>query len=121
MYYFNRLKGMKRILISLTFLFIVLTSFGQIIKRKEAINIAKKDTISRINKIKSIELVKDSTLNVLCWVIEEKIDLKIEYSKVKTSGMKFIYANKISIDANTGKIMVREKIKIGSIHNNPVF
>ena len=112
---------MKKGIVSFVFTLLVLTSFGQSIKKKEAIDIAKKDTISNIKKIKSIELVKDSTLNVLCWVIEEKINLKREYSKVKTSGMKFIYANKISIDANTGKILNRVKVEVGSIHTNPIF
>ena len=112
---------MKKGILSLSFVFIVIFSFGQTIKKQAAINIAKKDTISSIKKIKSIELVTDSTLNVLCWVIEEKIDLKSKYSKVKNSGMTFIYANKIYLDANTGKILKRERIKVGGVHINPIF
>ena len=112
---------MKKRILSLVLIFIALTSFGQTIKKKEAINIAKKDTISNLKKIRSVELETDSTLNLLCWVIVEKIDLKKEYSKVKTSGMTFIFANKIYIDANTGKILKREKVKVGGVHTNPIF
>ncbi|HYV92738.1 MAG TPA: hypothetical protein VE978_13160 [Chitinophagales bacterium] len=115
----------QKIKIILTFfLFCNLSAFGQTITKKEAIKIAKQDTIVRMERIKSIKLGTDSTTNTLCWIVEEKINVNKENRKIlksKVGGMHYINADKILINATSGEIVSREKIMLGSIHKMPDF
>jgi|688.fasta_scaffold1740496_1 hypothetical protein len=100
-------------------------AFGQTTTKRNAMNIAKTDSIVEIKKIKSIELIIDSTTNELCWVVIEKINVKKEWRKIhrqkNLSGNYFVIVSKIKINATTGIIYSRERIELGREHYNPSF
>lgn len=105
----------------------VLILFGQIsptITKKDAMKIAKNDTVTRIKRIETIELVTDPTTNNLCWIILEKVDVAHEQEKISKStrsGMTHIHADQIKIHSTTGEIFYRGRIQVGSVHKAPDF
>jgi hypothetical protein len=102
------------------------SAYGQTITKRKAMKIAKTDSIVEIKKIKSIELISDSTTKELCWVVIEKINEKKEWRKIHRqknllSGSYSVVASKIKINAKTGIIYSREIIVLGRTHYIPDF
>lgn len=90
----------------------------QSIMKSAAIKIAKRDTLAKIKRVETVELIKDSVS--LYWVITEKVNVDRECEKIRKSGhghngATIIYANVIRIDANTGQIVSRTKKEVGRI------
>jgi len=97
-------------------------SFGQSLSKKQALRIAKHDSVYQIKKIDSVELMIDSASNILCWVVVEKINIKKEQKKIshsKKTGMNYIAAHLIKINAQNGQVVRRERKILGSIHKHP--
>ena len=91
---------------------------AQAISKKEAIKIAKNYKEVNVTPIDSIALITDSN-NIKVWVITQKVNVEKEYKRIRKAGMagmNFICKNRIKINANTGDMISKERIRVGSIH-----
>ena len=102
-------KKKMRTIAFILFLFIYQTSFGQLISKREAIKIAKSDTLNPVNKVKSTFLIEDSLTQTFFWVIMEQINIK---KVTRKKGGVAIYANNLTINAENGGVVKRERILI---------
>jgi|GEM_PF-1638485 len=106
--------------ITLLFLFSGISSISaQTVSRAKAVSAARKDKISPLQKIESVEYthMADGTP---CWKVSEKINLRKCYRNVHT-GMNRFSAHVLYISAANGTVLHRDKEFRGAAHVNPSF
>jgi len=109
------MKSIKLILCCFVLFFYQL-SFGNHINRKDAIKIAKSDSVTKIKKIKRATLISDSITLSTFWVVEERLNYKKEKRKLKGPGWHNISIDILTINALNGEIVRREEMVVQRVH-----